>query len=71
MYRVYFTFRNELGEMRRTYLDNNGEGFRQMDALDVAREMQMREHRDVIIVRIGSVADKQEMETVKAKTCRR
>lgn len=71
MYRVYFTFRNELGEMRRAYLDNNGEGFRQMDALDVAREMQIREHRDVLIVRIGSVADKQEMETVNAKTDRR
>lgn len=67
MYRVYFTFRNGLGEMKRTYLDNNGNGFRQMDALDVSREMQVRGHRDVLITRIGTVADEHEMAKVEGR----
>lgn len=61
MYRVYFTFRNELGEMKRDYLDNNGNGFNPTDALDVAREMKARNHRNVVIARIGTIADKNEM----------
>ena len=59
-YRVYYTFRNELGEDVRTFLDNNSEGFTPDDALDVAKELQMQGRKDVKITRLGSVDDGKE-----------
>ena len=64
MYRVWFTFRNELGEDVRDYLDNNGEGFRNYDAVGIARELQARGHEYVKICRIGSLADIEEQKGV-------
>lgn len=54
MYRVWFTFRNEAGKDVRDYLDDNGRGFAPMDALDVARALQMQGHKDVLITRLGA-----------------
>ena len=59
-YRVWFTFRNGLGEDVRDYLDNNGEGFTPDDALNCAREMGFRGHKDINITRLGTVADEYE-----------
>lgn len=46
-YRVWFTFRNELGEWVEDYLDDSGKGFEYEEALDVAREMLCRGHINV------------------------
>lgn len=64
MYRVWFTFRNILGEDVRDYLDNNGEGFNPMDALDVARELREQGQREVLITRIGTKGDDNELKRV-------
>lgn len=61
MYRVWFTFRNILGEDVRDYLDNNGEGFNPMDALDVARELREQGQREVLITRMGTKGDDAEL----------
>lgn len=64
MYRVWYTFENELGEWVRTYLDNNGEGFSNDEAVDLASELKARGHGCVCIWKIGSEADKAEQEGV-------
>ena len=46
-YRVRFEFRNELGEMVDTYLDGNGEGLCEEDALQLARELSYQGKRNV------------------------
>lgn len=38
-YKVNFDFLNELNEWKEADLDNNGEGFTEEEALDVAREL--------------------------------
>ena len=38
-YRVWFTFRNELGGHVRNFLDSNGKGFLPSEALYVADEL--------------------------------
>lgn len=51
-YRVVFEFRNELGEWVEDDLCDNGAGFSEEDALQIAREMQYRGHRNVRIEEI-------------------
>lgn len=62
MYRVWYTFENELGEWVRTYLDNNGEGFDNDEAVSLARELEARGHGFVRVWKIGSEADRMEKE---------
>lgn len=62
MYRIWFTFRNDVGGRVRDFLDNNGKGLRPMDALYVANELKAQDKTHINIVRIDSLADKQEME---------
>lgn len=61
-YRVWYTFENELGTWVRTYLDNNGEGFSNDEAVDLAKELEARGHGYVKVWKIGSEADKMEQE---------
>ncbi len=65
MYKVWFTFRNELGNDVRDYLDNNGKGFSDDEVLDVSRELKARGHMDVRIVMIGNQADREEMRGIR------
>lgn len=65
MYRVWFTFRNSLGADVRDYLDNNGNGFNPMDALNVARELGEQGQRDILITRIGTKGDDNEQKRAK------
>ena len=51
-YRVVFEFRNELGEWVEDNLCDNGAGFCEEDALQIAREMKYRGHRNVRIEEI-------------------
>lgn len=64
MYRVWFTFRNGLGEEVRDYLDNNGEGFSDDDAIDVSRQLKAQGHSNVRIVYIGNLADREELKGI-------
>lgn len=57
MYRVWFTFRNDVGGKVRDFLDNNGKGLLPSEALYVARELKAQGKTNVKIVRIGSHAD--------------
>ena len=61
MYRVWFTFRNGLGEDVRDYLDNNGKGFSDDAAVDVAKELKAQGCKDVRVTYIGNQADREEM----------
>ena len=60
-YRVWFTFRNELGGHVRNFLDSNGKGFLPSEALYVAGELKAQGKTKVNIVRINSKADIEEM----------
>lgn len=60
MYRVWFTFENPLGEWVRDYLDDNGKGFSNDDAVDIARQLEAQGHEYVSIWKIGSAADRAE-----------
>lgn len=62
MYRVWYTFENECGEWVRTYLDNNGKGFDNDEAVSLARELEARGHGFVRVWKIGSEADRAERE---------
>ena len=61
MYRVWFTFRNDLGEDVRAYLDNNGAGFEFSDALDVAEELKAQGNTRVTALLMGGETDREEM----------
>ena len=60
MYRIWFTFKNDVGGKVRTFLDNNGKGFLPSEALYVSHELKAQGKTNVKIVRIGSQADKEE-----------
>lgn len=46
-YRVNFEFRNGLGEWVEDYMDSDGHGFCEEDALQIANEFRYRGHRNV------------------------
>lgn len=61
MYRVWFTQANG----SRDYLDDNGHGFNEDEAIHVAKQLKFMENRDVRIVYIGNRADREEMKGVR------
>ena len=58
MYRVWFTQQNG----SRDYLDDNGNGFNEDDAIHVANQLKYMGNRDVRVTYIGNRADREEME---------
>lgn len=60
MYRVWFTFRNDFGDVK-TYLDNNGKGFDDDEAVCVSKELKAQGNKNVRVVLIGNQADREEM----------
>lgn len=63
MYRVWFTFRNDVGGKVRDFLDNNGKGFLPSEALYVAGELKAQGKTNVKIVRMGSLSDRKEAQS--------
>lgn len=57
MYRVWFTQSNG----GRDYLDGNGEGLCEDDAIQIAQQLKYMGNRDVRVVYIGNLADREEM----------
>ena len=60
MYRIWFSFKSEFGDRVRDYLDNNGNGYAPLDALDISRQLKAQGNTEIQIVRIGSIADREE-----------
>lgn len=58
MYRVWFTQRNG----SRTFLDDNGNGFNEDDAIQTAKQLRFMGNSDVRVCYIGNQADRLEME---------
>lgn len=49
MYKVWFDFVNDDGYVVKAFLDNNGQGFSFNDAEDLAHELKVRGHKNIII----------------------
>lgn len=49
MYKVWFDFVNDEGDVVTDFLDNNGQGFSFKDAEDLAHELKVRGHENIVI----------------------
>lgn len=49
MYKVWFDFVNDNGDVVTAFLDNNGQGFSFKDAEDLAHELKVRGHKNIVI----------------------
>lgn len=49
MYIVWFDFVNDYGFVVTDFLDNNGQGFSFKDAEDLAHELSLRGHKNIVI----------------------
>ena len=49
MYKVWFDFVNDNGDVVTAFLDNNGQGFSFKDAEDLAHELKDRGHKNIVI----------------------
>lgn len=49
MYKVWFDFVNDNGDVVTDFLDNNGQGFSFKVAEDLAHELKVRGHKNIVI----------------------
>ncbi len=49
MYKVWFNFVNDNGDVVTDFLDNNGQGFWFKDAEDLAHELKERGYKNIVI----------------------